>query len=252
MSSENRFTDKTALVTGAASGIGRAVAERLAAEGGRVLCADLNQAAVKESVAAIQSAGGDAVAWVCDVSQPEACRSLVAAAVEAFGRLDVVCNVAGIVINEHATDVSIDQWNRVIAVNLSGTFFICQAAIPHLLETGGNIVNTASSAGLVGVAYTSAYAASKGGVVMLTRELAVEYSRRGIRINCVCPGGVDTPMSRGFVPPENADPHLLQRMMLSPGLAKPAEIAAAMAYLASDEARYVNGAAFSIDGGQVA
>ncbi|MEE8476168.1 MAG: SDR family NAD(P)-dependent oxidoreductase [Myxococcota bacterium] len=252
MSNEKRFADKCALVTGAASGIGRAVAERLAAEGARVLCADLNEAAVKESAAAIQSGGGDAVARVCDVSQPEACRSLVAAAVEAFGRLDVVCNVAGIVINEHATDVSIDQWNRVIAVNLSGTFFICQAAIPHLLETGGNIVNTASSAGLVGVAYTSAYAASKGGVVMLTRELAVEYSRRGIRINCVCPGGVDTPMSRGFVPPENADPHLLQRMMLSPGLAKPAEIAAAMAYLASDEARYVNGAAFSIDGGQVA
>ncbi len=207
---------------------------------------------MKESAAAIQSDGGDAVARVCDVSQPEACRSLVATAVEAFGRLDVVCNVAGIVINEHATDVRIDQWNRVIAVNLSGTFFICQAAIPHLLETGGNIVNTASSAGLVGVAYTSAYAASKGGVVMLTRELAVEYSRRGIRINCVCPGGVDTPMSRGFVPPENADPHLLQRMILSPGLAKPDEIAAAMAYLASEEARYVNGAAFSIDGGQVA
>lgn len=252
MSNEKRFSDKCALVTGAASGIGRAVAERLAAEGGRVLCADLNEAAVKESAAAIQSDGGDAVARVCDVSQPEACRSLVAAAVEAFGRLDVVCNVAGIVINEHATDVRIDQWNRVIAVNLSGTFFICQAAIPHLLETGGNIVNTASSAGLVGVAYTSAYAASKGGVVMLTRELAVEYGRRGIRINCVCPGGVDTPMARGFVPPENADPHLLQRMLLSPGLAKPDEIAAAMAYLASDEARYVNGAALSIDGGQVA
>ncbi len=252
MSNEKRFSDKCALVTGAASGIGRAVAERLAAEGARVLCADLNEAAVKESAAAIQSAGGDAVAWVCDVSEPEACRSAVAAAVEAFGRLDVLCNVAGIAINEHATDVSVDQWNRVIAVNLSGTFFTCQAAIPHLLETRGNIVNTASSAGLVGVAYTSAYAASKGGVVTLTRELAVEYGRRGIRVNCVCPGGVDTPMSRGFVPPEGADPHLLQRMMLSPRLAKPPEIAAAMAYLASDEAGYVNGAAFSIDGGQVA
>jgi NAD(P)-dependent dehydrogenase (short-subunit alcohol dehydrogenase family) len=252
MRDQERYVGKTALVTGAASGIGRATAERLAAEGARVLCADLNEAAVKEAATAIQKAGGDAIAAACDVSDPEACRSIVSDAVTAFGRLDVLCNVAGVGLHEHATRIAVEQWNRVIAVNLSGTFFTCQAAIPHLLETQGNIVNTASSAGLMGVAYTSAYAASKGGVVMLTKELAVEYGRRGLRVNCVCPGGVDTPLARGFVPPEDADPHLLQRMMLVPLLAEPSEVAGAIAYLASDEARYVNGAAFSIDGGQVA
>ncbi len=252
MREEGRYAGKTVLVTGAASGIGRAAAERLAAEGARVLCADLNEAAVKEAADAIQKAGGDATAGTCDVSDPEACRSIVADAVAAFGHLDVLCNVAGVGLHEHATQIAVEQWNRVIAVNLSGTFFTCQAAIPHLLETQGNIVNTASSAGIMGVAYTSAYAASKGGVVMLTKALAVEYGRRGLRVNCICPGGVDTPLARGFVPPEDADPHLLQRMQLEPRLAEPSEIAAAFAYLASDEARYVNGAAFSIDGGQVA
>ena len=252
MREQGRYAGKSGLVTGAASGIGRAAAERLAAEGARVLCADLNEAAVKEAVDAIQKAGGDATASTCDVSDPEACRSIVADAVEAFGHLDVLCNVAGVGLHEHATRIAVEQWNRVIAVNLSGTFFTCQAAIPHLLETQGNIVNTASSAGIMGVAYTSAYAASKGGVVMLTKALAVEYGRRGLRVNCICPGGVDTPLARGFAPPEDADPHLLQRMQLEPRLAEPSEIAAAFAYLASDEARYVNGAAFSIDGGQVA
>ena len=205
MREQGRYAGKAVLVTGAASGIGRAAAERLAAEGARVLCADLNEAAVKEAADAIQKAGGDATAGTCDVSDPEACRSIVADAVAAFGHLDVLCNVAGVGLHEHATRIAVEQWNRVIAVNLSGTFFTCQAAIPHLLETQGNIVNTASSAGLMGVAYTSAYAASKGGVVMLTKELAVEYGRRGLRVNCICPGGVDTPLARGFVPPEDAD-----------------------------------------------
>jgi NAD(P)-dependent dehydrogenase (short-subunit alcohol dehydrogenase family) len=252
MREQGRYAGKTVLVTGAASGIGRAAAERLATEGARVLCADLNEAAVKEAADAIQREGGDATAGTCDVSDPEACRSIVADAVAAFGHLDVLCNVAGVGLHEHATRITAEQWNRVIAVNLSGTFFTCQAAIPHLLESRGNIVNTASSAGLAGVAYTSAYAASKGGVVMLTKELAVEFGRQGLRVNCVCPGGVDTPLSRGFVPPEDADPHLLRRMQLVPRLAEPWEIAAAIAYLASDEARYVNGAAFPVDGGQVA
>ncbi len=247
-----RFEDKAALVTGAASGIGRATAERLAAEGARVFCADLDEAGVKETAETIRAAGGTAVTGRCDVSDPEACRATVTAAPSELGRLDVLCNVAGIGIYQHATELSVEQWNRVLAVNLSGTFFMCQAAIPHLLETRGNIVNMASSAGLVGIAYASAYCASKGGVVLLTRSLAVEYAHQRLRVNCVCPGGVDTPLTRAFRPPEGARPELLARMSLVPRLARPEQIASAVAYLASDEARNVNGAALPVDGGQVA
>ncbi len=247
-----RFEDKAALVTGAASGIGRATAERLAAEGARVLCADLDEAGAKETAETIRAAGGSALTGRCDVSDPEACRVTVTAAVEEFGRLDVLCNVAGIGIYQHATEMSVEQWNRVLSVNLSGTFFMCQAAIPHLVEARGNIVNMASSAGLTGIAYASAYCASKGGVVLLTRSLAVEYAHQRLRVNCVCPGGVDTPLARAFRPPEGARPELLARMALVPRLARPETIAATVAYLASDEARNVNGAALPVDGGQVA
>jgi len=247
-----RFEGKAALVTGAGSGIGRATAERLAREGARVWCADKDAATAEATAEAIRQAGGSARAAACDVADASACRASVEAAVRAFGRLDALCNVAGMGIYGHATDLSPEQWSRVIAVNLSGTFYMSQAAIPHLLATRGSIVNMASAAGLVGIAYAAAYCASKGGVVMLTRSLAVEYAARGLRVNCVCPGGVDTPLTRGIRFPADADPKLLGRMALVPVLAQPDEIAAAVAYLASDEARYVNGAALAIDGGQVA
>lgn len=247
-----RFEDKAVLVTGAASGIGRAAAERLAREGARVFCADLDAAACERTAESIRKEGGEAVARACDVRSSAACNEAVAAAVASWGRLDALCNVAGVGLHDHATDIGDEQWQRVIDVNLSGTFYSCRAAIPHLLESRGAIVNMASSAGLVGVAYSAAYCASKGGVVLLTRSLAVEFGKRGLRVNCVCPGGVDTPLTRTFRPPENADRGLLRRMSLVPSLGTPADIAAAVAYLASDEARYVNGAVLSIDGGQVA
>jgi meso-butanediol dehydrogenase/(S,S)-butanediol dehydrogenase/diacetyl reductase len=249
-----RLSDKVALVTGAASGIGRATAERLASQGARVLCADLDRDACEAAAEAIRKGGGEAAAQVCDVTDAGVCAETVETATRLFGRLDVLCNVAGVGLYAHATDISDDQWSRILAVNLSGVFFMSRSAIPHLLETQGNIVNMASSAGLAGVAYASAYCASKGGVVLLTKSMAVEYAHRGLRVNCVCPGGVDTPLSRGFVPPENAERRLLRRMMGLTGtpLARPEEVAALVAYLASDEARFVTGAAFSIDGGQVA
>jgi meso-butanediol dehydrogenase/(S,S)-butanediol dehydrogenase/diacetyl reductase len=217
-----------------------------------VLCADLDAAACEETAESIRKDGGRAVARACDVRASAACGAAVEAAVAAFGRLDALCNVAGVGLHDHATAISDEQWQRVIDVNLSGTFYACRAAIPHLLERRGAIVNMASSAGLVGVAYSAAYCASKGGVVLLTRSLAVEYGKRGLRANCVCPGGVDTPLTRAFRPPENADRGLLRRMALLSTLGSPADVAGAVAYLASDEARYVNGAVLSIDGGQVA
>jgi len=248
----SRFEDKVALVTGAASGIGRATAERLAAEKAAVFCSDVNGIGLSETIDAIRKAGGRVSGKTCDISSTDACDESVAAAVEEFGQLDVLCNVAGVGVYGHATELTTEQWSSAIGVNLSGTFFMSRAALPHLLETEGNIVNVASTAGLVGIAYAAAYCASKGGVIALTKSMAVEFAHRNVRINCVCPGGVDTPLSRAFKTPEGGRPELFARMMLVPKVGSPAEIATAIAYLASDEAGYVNGAAFPIDGGQVA
>jgi len=164
----------------------------------------------------------------------------------------VLCNIAGIGMHGDFLKLSVEDWNRTLSVNLSGPFALSQAAIPHLLARRGNIVNMASAAGLVGTAYSAAYTASKGGLVLLTRALAVEFGRKGIRVNCICPGGVDTPMTAAFTFPDGFDEKLLHRMQLVDRIAKPEEIAAMVAYVASDEAKYVNGAALSIDGGQVA
>lgn len=248
-----RFAGRVAFVSGAASGIGRACAERLGLEGATLLCADLAEDGAEATAAAVRASGSEARALRLDVTDADACRAAIDACVGDHGRLDVLGNVAGVAVYANTESMAVADWRRVLDVNLSGTFYLCQAALPHLRESRGSVVNVASTAGLQGIAYAAAYCASKGGVVQLTRALAVEYARRKVRVNCVCPGAVDTPMARSFVPPEGADQRLLARMTpLMPRMARPAEVAGAMAWLASDEARFVTGAALTLDGGQVA
>ncbi len=244
-----RFAGKTAIVTGAASGIGAATARRLGAEGADVLCADLRLDGAEATATAIVEAGGSAQAAEVDVSDSASARALVGTAVGAFGGLDVLCNIAGIGHATHFADETDDGWLRTIAVNLNGCFFTAHAALPHLLESKGNIVNVASTAGMMGQAYVAAYCASKHGVIGLTRSLAIEFGRKGIRANAVCPGGTNTNIIGGFAPPEGANMHLVMRAMLLDSLAEPEDIAATIAYVGSDEARFVNGAVLAVDGG---
>jgi len=244
-----RFEDKVALVTGAASGIGRATAIRLASEGASVFLADINADGLTETVAALPEGCTSATAEL-NVSDSAACSAVVDQCVAEFGKLDVLCNIAGIAICDNLTDISDEQWHRAVSINLDGVFFMSRAAMPHLLETKGNIVMMSSSAGLVGQAYNSAYCATKAGVLMFGKALALEYGKQGVRVNSVCPGFVKTPLSAGFSMPEGADMDLMARLMPLTDGAEPEEIAGAVAYLASDEARFVTGVALPIDGAQ--
>ena len=247
-----RFEGRVAIVTGAASGVGRETAERLAAEGATVVAVDRDAGGLEVTVAGIVERDGRAEARGLDVTDPDASTALVDAVAAEHGRLDVLANVAGVLRFAHATEHTRADWDQTLAVNLSGPWFLMQAALPHLELTRGSIVNVASAAGLVGQAYTAAYCASKGGLVLLTKALAVEYASRKVRVNCVCPGQVDTNLLADFAFPEGADQRLLDKLLPLVRGAAPEEIATLIAYLASDEARYVTGSAFPIDGGQTA
>ena len=247
-----RFEGKSVLVTGAGSGIGRATAVRFAAEGARVVAADINERGLEETAGIVRKAGGTIAAKMCDVSKPDAVKETVAFAVKEHGGLYALANVAGIGGFQRTTEVTFEQWNRFLAINLTGTFLMCQAAIPHILASTGAIVNTGSVAGIKSHPYSAAYCASKGGVVLMTKALAVEYGRKNVRINVVCPGGVETPLIQEFKLPEGVSQAALQKIMPLGRLGKPEEVAGTIAFLASEDAAYINGAAIVVDGGMTA
>jgi NAD(P)-dependent dehydrogenase (short-subunit alcohol dehydrogenase family) len=247
-----RYEGQVALVTGAASGIGRATARRLAAESAAVACLDVALEAIDavadEINAEATDGGGRAIAVRCDVTDEAAVAAAVGRAQAELGDITNLCNIAGIGGFAHTPEQSLSGWDKIIAVNLTGTFLMCRAVLPGMLEHGGAIVNTVSTAGVIGQPYSAAYCASKGGVKLLTKALAVEYMARGVRVNGVAPGGVDTPIIHNFGPPDDADMKLIERLMTPIGFAFPHEIAGAFAYLGSHEADYVTGAILSIDG----
>jgi NAD(P)-dependent dehydrogenase (short-subunit alcohol dehydrogenase family) len=241
-----RHKDKVALVTGAASGIGRATALAFAREGAKVIVADVQEAGGAETVDLIRQQGGEAAFVRCDVSQAAQAEALVAACVEKYGRLDSAHNNAGILGRSASTvECTEANWDSVMAVNLKGVWLCLKYEIAQMLTQGsGAIVNTSSTAGLRGFRNSPAYCASKAGVVLLTQVAALEYVQRGIRVNAVCPGQVDTPMVNrrpGFDTGRVVEP------IGRPGL--PEEIAEAVMWLCSDAASYMTGVALPVDGG---
>jgi len=244
---EQRYAGKGVIVTGAGSGIGRGVAERLGAEGGKVACLDVNIENARETANAI---GNGAIAFACDVSSWANVESVVSEVTKAFGQVDILCNVAGIGGFDNSHDGDPAKFERMIAVNLTGTYFMCRAVLPQMVERGhGVIVNTSSTAAVMGQPWSAAYCASKGGVSALTRALATEYDVP-IRICAVAPGGVETNMYSAFIPPKGADWGRMRKMSRdNVEVGKPAELASFYAYLGSDEARYVSGATLMMDGG---
>jgi meso-butanediol dehydrogenase / (S,S)-butanediol dehydrogenase / diacetyl reductase len=247
-----RFTGKSALVTGGASGIGRATALRLASEGASVVATDVNAELLGKLSADAEGCDGSVATLVGDVGSESGVTAIIGTSVAQLGKLDVVVNAAGVLSFSHTHEVSLDEWNRLITINLTGTFLVCRGALPHLLATRGNIVNLASTAAHRGQAWAAAYVASKGGVLALTRALAVEYGGAGLRVNSISPGAIDTPITAAFHLPEGADASLLKRVMPIGPFGTPEGIAAAIAYVGSDEASHMNGADLLVDGATLA
>jgi len=241
-----RFEGKTAIITGAGSGIGRATTLRLVEEGATVVALDIDEGRLKETA---ELGGDNVIIRPTDLTVPAECHAAVADAVGKHGKLDILGNVAGIGRNEHFTDVTEAAYRQMFAINVDAYFFMAQAAIPHLLETNGVVVNIASNAGLMGQAFSVVYTMTKGAVVQLTKSLAMEYLKKPVRVVAIAPGGTDTNLIRGFQMPDDVDWKLVDRYTSPRGFAKPEDIAALFCFLASDEASNIHGAVVSSDNG---
>jgi NAD(P)-dependent dehydrogenase (short-subunit alcohol dehydrogenase family) len=250
MNTASDMTGKSALVTGAASGLGRGTALALARAGADVFIVDVNPAGLEQTADAVKALGARVVVHPADLSVAGNCRATVAAAVAAFGRLDALCNVAGVIFLNHTTEMSQQDWDKTIAVNLSAPFFLSQAAIPHLLERNGAIVNVSSSATFIGEAYAAAYCATKAGLTHMTKAMAMEYIHKPIRINAVAPGGMMTNIAASMAnSPKDLDRSLIDRFVPLRGMVEVDDVAGLIAFLASDAARGYHGACIAIDKG---
>lgn len=254
-----RLQGRVAIVTGANSGIGRATARLFAREGAKVVCCDIQETISPRIDQLIAQDGGQAVFAKTDVTQQADCDRMVATALERFGDLDILFNNAGGGIRKQIHQFTDEEWNFVVNLNLNGLFRGVRAAIPHFLKKrSGNIVNTASTFGLLASAEYPAYCATKAAIVNLTREMALDYGPMGIRVNCVCPGAIETPRFRGFPPRATMESGMTEAQRAKMGssnkallrMGRPEEIAYGVLFLVSDEASFVTGHALVIDGGQ--
>lgn len=258
----NRLDGKVCIVTGAGSGMGRACAIEMAAQGGRVVVTDVNDGAARETLAAIDTAGGEADMFVCNLRRPAEIKGLIDFAVGRFGGVDVLHNNAAV----HETDLTErtsiedlpdDVWDMVYEINLKAIWLAIKYAVPHLKASkrGPVIVNVASTGSFVSYPQAGAYCATKGGVLMLTKAAAVDLAKYGIRCNCYCPGAIDTPMVQKYfdaAPDKDAIMSVLTGAHLIPRLGRPDEIAKLACFLASDDSSFITGAAYVIDGGTLA
>ena len=247
-----KLQGRVAIVSGAASGIARATAIVFAGEGAKVMAVDRDADGLKQTVDEIRTAGGQAESCSVDVSKSAEVQAAVRATLERFGDLHILFNGAGILAYGTVLETPEDVWNRIMAVNLTGTFLFCRAVLPHMLEKGrGAIINVASTTGAHDAcAHAAAYVSSKGGVTLLTRSMGIDYARLGIRVNAICPGPTDTPMLRKALTPEQLSTFALSYPMGR--LGQPEELAKAAVFLASDDASFVTGALLYVDGGQTA
>jgi len=248
-----RFMNKVAFLTGVASGVGRATAIRLAAEGATVFGVDVNDDGMTETSSLLDtSAGGSLSTRQVDVRSVSEIRAAVDACVEAHGGIDIVGNIAGVAKQHHLRDVTEAEWDLMNEINLKGPFFIAQATLPHLVERHGALINIASNAGLMGQAYTVPYCATKGAIVNMTRALAMEFVKTGVRINAIAPGGIDTPLVHNFQLADDIDFSLMQNHIGYREPSSPEQIAGFFAFLASDDAANIHGSILSADGGLTA
>lgn len=246
---DKEFANKVVIVTGAASGLGKAVALAFAAAGARLVIADLDDSGLDATAASVKALGAEVAAIKTDVSDTAACSALIAGAAHAFGQIDALCNIAGVCRFDHAGQITPDIWDRIHAINVRGPFFLIQAALPHLIETSGAIVNCASASAFLGHAYLTHYASSKAALVNLTKSLAMELMHTPVRINAVAPGGINSAMTTTMQIPEGLDFGLVARYSPLRGTAEPEELADLFLMLAGPRGRIFHGDCINADRG---